>query len=60
MSPPIQASDGALRSVKHERRNAVIRVRGCRMTEIQEQLYGNKTQRGVLLSDLLVQHNRGD
>ena len=34
--PPIQASDGALRSVKHERRNVVIRVRGCRMTKIQE------------------------
>ena len=28
--PPIEASDGALRSVKHERRNVVIRVRGCR------------------------------
>ena len=34
--PPIQASDGALRSVKHERRNVVIQVRGCRMTKIQE------------------------
>jgi len=34
--PPIQASDGALRSVKHERRNVVVRVRGGRMTKIQE------------------------
>ena len=30
--PPIQASNGALRSIKHERRNVVIiRVRGCKM-----------------------------
>ena len=34
--PPIQASDEALRSVKHERRNVIIRVRGCRMTKIQK------------------------
>ena len=34
--PPIQASNGALRSIKHERHNVVIRVRGCKMTEIQE------------------------
>ena len=34
--PLIQASDGALRSVKHECRNVVIRVRGCRMSKIQE------------------------
>ena len=53
MFPPIQAS-GGLRSVKHERRNVVIRVRGCRMTKFPEQLYGMQTQRGVLLSDLLV------
>ena len=33
---PIQASDGALRSVKHERRKVVLRVRSCRMTKIQE------------------------
>ena len=31
--PPIQASDGALRSVKHERPKVVIWVRGCRMTK---------------------------
>ena len=52
--PPIQASDGALRSVKHERRKVVIRVRGCRMTKIPQQLYGMQTQQGVLLSNLLV------
>ena len=34
--PPIQSSNGALRSVKHERRNVVIRVRGCRMTKVLE------------------------
>ena len=34
--PPIQAPNGTLRSVKHERRNRVIRVRGCKMTKIQE------------------------
>ena len=38
----------------HERRNVVIRVRGCRMANIQEKLYGVQTQQGVLLSDLLV------
>ena len=54
MFPPIQASNGALRSAKHERRNVVIRVRGCRMANIQEKLYGVQTQQGVLLSDLLV------
>ena len=32
----IQASDGALRSVNEENRNVVIRVRGYRMTDIQE------------------------
>ena len=47
--PPIQASNGALRSVKHERRNVVIRVRGCRMTKIPEQLYPMQTQQDVLL-----------
>ena len=52
--PPIQASDGALRSVKHERRNVVIRFRGCRMTKIQEYLYRMHAQQGLLLSDLLV------
>ena len=52
--PPLQAADGALRSVKHERRNVVNRVRGCRTTKIQEQLYGMQTQQGVFLSDLLV------
>ena len=51
---PIQASDGALRCVKHERRNVVIRVRGCRMAKIQEQLYRTQTQQGVLSSNLLV------
>ena len=51
---PIQASDGALRSVKHERRNVVIRVRGCRMTKVQEYLYGMHTQQGLLLSTILV------
>ena len=34
--PPIQASDGALRSVKYERRNVFLRVRSSRMTKIQE------------------------
>ena len=38
--PPIQASDGALRSVKHERRKVVIRVRSSTTTEIQEKLQG--------------------
>ena len=36
------------RTGKHERRIVVIRVRGCRMTEIQAQLYGMQTQHGVL------------
>ena len=31
--PPIQASNGALSSIKHERCNVVIRVRGCKMTK---------------------------
>ena len=52
--PPIQASNGALCYIKHERRNVVIWVRGCKMTKIQEYLYGMQTQQGVLLSDLLV------
>ena len=56
--PPIQASNGALRSVKHERRNVVIRVRGCRMTNIQKELYGMQTQQGVLWSDMLVVQKR--
>ena len=34
--PPIQARNGALRSIKHERRNVVVRVRGCKMNKIQE------------------------
>ena len=34
--PPSQVSDGNLRSVRHERRTAVIRVRGCRITKVQE------------------------
>ena len=54
MFPPIQASDGALRSVKHERRKVDLRVTSCRMTKIQEYLYGMQTQHCVLLSDLLV------
>ena len=55
MFPPIQVSNGALRSVKHERRNVVLRVRGCKMTKSREELYGMQTQQGVLLSDLLVE-----
>ena len=46
--PPIQASDGVLRSVKYERRNVVIRVRGCRKTKTQESLCRMQTQQGVL------------
>ena len=34
--PPSQVSDGNLRSVRHDRRTAVIRVRGCRITKVQE------------------------
>ena len=34
--PPIEASNGALRSLKHGRRNVVIRVSGCKMTKVQE------------------------
>ena len=34
--PTVQASDGALRSVKHKRLNVFTPVRGYRMTEIQE------------------------
>ena len=57
--PPVKASNGALRSIKHERRKVVVlRVRGCKMTEIQEYLYGMQTQQGVLLSDLLVVQKR--
>ena len=44
--PPIQASYGALRSGKHERREG----RGCRITKIQESLHGMRTQ-DVLLSE---------
>ena len=59
--PPIQASDGAPRSVKHERRNVVNRVRDCRVTKIQEWLYGMQIQQGVLLSNLLpVQKDWGE
>jgi len=36
MFPPIEASDGALRSVKRERRKVVLRVRNCGSTQIQE------------------------
>ena len=36
MFPPSQASDGALRSVKYERRNVFLRVRSSRMIKIQE------------------------
>ena len=53
MFPPIQASGGALRSVKHERRKVVLRLRSCRMVKIQAQLDGMQT-RGVLFRDLLV------
>ena len=56
--PPIQASNGALRSMKHEHRNVVIRVRGCKMTKLQEELYWMQTQQGVLLSDSLVVQTR--
>ena len=34
--PPIQASNGAPRSIEHERCNVVIRVRCCKMPKIQE------------------------
>ena len=36
---PVHASNGAPRSVKHERRNLVTRVRGRRMTKVQERLH---------------------
>ena len=36
MFPPIEASDGALRSVTRERRKVVLRVRNCGSTQIQE------------------------
>ena len=49
MFPPIQACDGALRSV-------VIRVTGCRMTKILEQLYGMQTHQGVLSIDVRIVH----
>ena len=35
----------------------VLRVRGCRMTKIQAQLYGMQTQQGALFNDLLVAEN---
>ena len=54
MFPLIQASDGALRSVKHECRKVVLPVRSYRITKIQEELYGMQTQQCVLLSDVLV------
>ena len=56
--PRIQYFDGALRSVKHERRNVVVRVRGCRMTRIQEYIFGMQAQQGVLWSELLVVQKR--
>ena len=37
------------RTVKHERRSVFLRVRVCRMTEIQAQLDGMKTQQSVFL-----------
>ena len=52
--PSIQASNGAVRSVKHDRRDVVILIRGYRMTKRQEQLYRIQTHQGVLLSDLLL------
>ena len=53
MFPPIQAFDGALRSVKHERRKVVLRVRELQ-NDSKFRLYGMPTQQRVLLSDLLV------
>ncbi|CAN0405943.1 unnamed protein product, partial [Laminaria digitata] len=56
--PPIQASIRAPRSVEHERSNVVIRVRGRRMTKMQEWLCRVQTQQGVLFSDVLVVQKR--
>ena len=47
--PPIHTANGALRSVKHEHRNVVVRDRGCRTAKFQEYLYGMQTQ-DVLVS----------
>ena len=51
---PMPASNGVK---KHARHNVVIRVRGCRMTKIQAQLYGMRAQQGVLFRGLLVVEN---
>lgn len=43
MFPPTKLFNGAARSVKHERGNVNIRVRGKIMTKVQELIYGIPT-----------------
>ena len=52
--PPIQASNGALRSIKHERRNVVIRVRDCKMTKNSGIALRDANTTRRALSDLIV------
>ena len=48
------ASNGTPRSVQHGRRNVVIRVRGCRLTKIQEYACVLQTQQGARFSNMLI------
>ena len=54
---PIPTDACPQRTVAHERRNVVLRVRGCSMTKIQAQLHGMQTQQGILFRDPLVVKN---
>ena len=46
-------SNGTPRSLQHERRNVVVRVRGCRMNTLRH-IYGVQTQQGARFSDVLL------
>ena len=52
--PPIQPSNGSLRSIKPERRNVVVRARGCKISKLRNSVTGYKHKQGALLSHLLV------
>ena len=54
----MSASNEALRSLQHERRNVVVRVRGCRMTKIYRNtglsFCGMQIQQAIRFNDMLV------
>jgi len=60
--PPMQASNGALHSEKHERRNVVVQGRGCRMTKISGIALrdANTTRRAFeCFTGIIVQKKKG-